>query len=280
MQHAQDSALTYAELDEQSGQLACYLAARGVGPEVPVGVMLERGLDLMVALLAVLKAGGAFVPMDPEYPEDRLAIMAEDAAVPVLLSQAHIRKRVPLPPSSQRIDLDVAWPEVARQASGALAQTSGPDSLAYVIFTSGSTGRPKGTLLRHAGLINYLHYLARFALHHYLYTSRYPCSRKACDISHPVPLQHARPNGARHLPAKDAHQLRRIGEGVVPALCCRGIPRLCRTRRPPGHCLPCGPHRAPQHFLLLLCALPIGGLPAGMFVYGLLVPLGIISHQA
>lgn len=73
--------LTYKELDERANQLARFLEANGVTPEQPVGVMLERSLELMISMMAVLKAGGAFVPMDPEYPEDRLAIMAEDAEV-------------------------------------------------------------------------------------------------------------------------------------------------------------------------------------------------------
>ena len=78
---AQGAALSYGELDKRANQLAHHLIALGVGPEVPVGVMMERSLDLIVALLGVLKAGGAFVPMDPSYPPDRLAIMAEDSQV-------------------------------------------------------------------------------------------------------------------------------------------------------------------------------------------------------
>ena len=86
----QDKVLTYQQLDEKANQLAAFLVDNGVTLEQPVGVMLERSLEMMIAMMAVLKAGGAYVPMDPEYPEDRLALMAEDAEVCFRLPNAHI----------------------------------------------------------------------------------------------------------------------------------------------------------------------------------------------
>ena len=91
----QGSTLSYGELDKRANQLAHHLIALGVGPEVPVGVMMERSLDLMVALLGVLKAGGAYVPMDPSYPPDRLALMMEDSEVGWPGTQVHCKVRGP-----------------------------------------------------------------------------------------------------------------------------------------------------------------------------------------
>ncbi|KAK9813644.1 hypothetical protein WJX73_001264, partial [Symbiochloris irregularis] len=155
-----DTTLSYAQLEARSNQLAHFLRSQGVGPEVCVGIMLERSIELMVCMLGVLKAGGAYVPMDPEYPPDRLALMAEDAEVPVLLSQQHVQQQVTVPTTSKVVLVDTDW-EVITAGMPTTRPKSGakPDNLAYMIFTSGSTGRPKGTLLQHSGLINYLYYL-------------------------------------------------------------------------------------------------------------------------
>ncbi|CAA9346511.1 MAG: Polyketide synthase modules and related proteins, partial [uncultured Gemmatimonadetes bacterium] len=148
--------LTYAGLNGRANRLAHHLRARGVGPDVPVGLCLERGPELVVALLAVLKAGGAYVPLDPEYPEDRLSYMLADSAPAVLLAQASLAglfagADVP----RIRVDADAAeWagePETD-PARGALT----PEHLAYVIYTSGSTGRPKGVMNPHRTLVNRL----------------------------------------------------------------------------------------------------------------------------
>ncbi|WP_164021375.1 non-ribosomal peptide synthetase [Pyxidicoccus trucidator] len=147
--------LTYAQLDARANQLAWHLRSLGVGPESLVGVCLERSLEMVVALLGVLKSGAAYVPMDPAYPRERLAWMLEDTAAPVLLTSQRL---VPvLPPHSARVVcLDSQWPDVALHPASRPAPLAGPEALAYVIFTSGSTGRPKGAMNAHAGVVNRL----------------------------------------------------------------------------------------------------------------------------
>ena len=148
----EEQRLTYAELNKQANGLAHYLRSLGVGPEVRVGLCVERSLEMIIGLLAVLKAGGAYVPIDPAYPTERIAFMLDDARVPVLLTQARVEDRLPPHGASVlRLDADASlWaklPETAPQ-SGVL-----PDNAVYVIYTSGSTGQPKGTVLGHRGLV-------------------------------------------------------------------------------------------------------------------------------
>jgi amino acid adenylation domain-containing protein len=137
--------LTYRELNEAANRLAHHLIRRGVGPEVRVGICLERSLEMVVGILAILKAGGAYVPLDPAYPPERLAFTLADAGVPVVLVQEKVRAALVVPDGVELISLDAARAEIAdNPQSGA-----GPDSLAYVIYTSGSTGMPKGALIEH-----------------------------------------------------------------------------------------------------------------------------------
>ncbi|CAN5750343.1 hypothetical protein BH10CHL1_BH10CHL1_00280 [soil metagenome] len=146
--------LSYRDLNRRANQLAHYLGALGIGPEILVGICLERTPDLVVAILAVLKAGGAYVPMDPTYPAERLAFMVEDAAVQVLLTQRALAER--LPADAPLLCLDEAWVAIAAQPDENPAVSIQPHNLAYVIYTSGSTGKPKGALIEHKGLSNYL----------------------------------------------------------------------------------------------------------------------------
>ncbi|WP_437715402.1 amino acid adenylation domain-containing protein [Sorangium sp. So ce448] len=148
-------ALTYAELDRRANQLAWYLRELGVGPEVPVGVCLERSIELVVGLLAILKAGGAYVPFDPSYPPERLRVMLEDAAAPVLLTERRLVDTLP-PAGSTVVCLDAQRDVIAAQSDRALPPSAGPDNAAYVIFTSGSTGRPKGAVNAHGAVVNRL----------------------------------------------------------------------------------------------------------------------------
>ncbi|MFL6203049.1 MAG: amino acid adenylation domain-containing protein, partial [Thermoanaerobaculia bacterium] len=143
--------LTYGELEARANRLARRLIALGVGSETRVGVFLERSPELPLALLAVLKAGGAYLPLDPDHPAERLAFILEDSAVPVLITSGALSARVPS--GGARIvllDDSETWQESAERPR----VPGGPSSLAYVIYTSGSTGRPKGTELSHAGLLN------------------------------------------------------------------------------------------------------------------------------
>ncbi|HSU17605.1 non-ribosomal peptide synthetase [Longimicrobium sp.] len=143
--------LTYAEMDGRANQLAHLLRARGVGMETPVAVMMERSLEMVVALYGILKAGGFFIPIDPEYPADRIAWMLEDCAARLVLTQE--RWIAHLPASPESIALDAAGVLDGFDAAPVLA-TADADALAYVIYTSGSTGRPKGAGNAHRGIVN------------------------------------------------------------------------------------------------------------------------------
>ncbi|WP_415835688.1 amino acid adenylation domain-containing protein, partial [Corallococcus soli] len=146
--------LTYRQLDERANQLAWHLRSLGVGPEVLVALCVERSLELVVSILAILKAGGAWLPLDPSYPAERLAFMLRDAQPPVVLAQEHLADELPLQ-NELLVLLDSEWDSlIARRPTHAPDTRVLPENLAYVIYTSGSTGRPKGTLLRHRGLCN------------------------------------------------------------------------------------------------------------------------------
>ncbi|MGX2997534.1 amino acid adenylation domain-containing protein [Streptomyces sp. JNUCC 64] len=143
-------ALSYAELEARSDRLARFLVASGVGRERVVGLCLPRGVDVVVGELAVWKAGGAFVPLDPEYPADRLRYMVENSGATVVLATAETLDRVPSGTDARVVLLE----EVPDDDSTALPGVTGPDQLAYVIYTSGSTGRPKGVAVGHRGVVN------------------------------------------------------------------------------------------------------------------------------
>ncbi|MDB4970229.1 MAG: tycC2 [Myxococcales bacterium] len=149
-----DERLTYRALDERANQLAHHLQSLGVGPEVRVGICLDRSIDLVVGLFAILKAGGAYVPFDPSYPADRLAFMLDDAAVPVLVTDERLRAR--LPATAAQLVLLGGDHAFARQPTYAPPSRVAPDHLVYMIYTSGSTGRPKGACNAHRGVVNRL----------------------------------------------------------------------------------------------------------------------------
>ncbi len=150
--------LTYRELNQQANRLAHRLQALGVGPEVLVGICIERSLEMIVGLLGILKAGGAYLPLDPNYPQARLAFMLEDAQVPVLLTSRHLQNqlRARLREYADRLHvIDIERPAYAlSQPHAAPISEVKPDNLAYVIYTSGSTGKPKGVQIEHHSLIN------------------------------------------------------------------------------------------------------------------------------
>jgi amino acid adenylation domain-containing protein/non-ribosomal peptide synthase protein (TIGR01720 family) len=156
---AGDVRVTYGELEARSNQLAAYLQALGVGPDILVGLALHRTPDLVVGILGILKAGGAYVPLDPSYPVERLAFMLEDSAAHVVLTQESIGDE--LPALGMMVRLDADWPVIAAGSTEPLPPSAGPDNLAYVIYTSGSTGKPKGVLVEHRGLTNYLTWAVR-----------------------------------------------------------------------------------------------------------------------
>jgi amino acid adenylation domain-containing protein len=149
-----EESLTYAQLDQRANRLARALQAEGVGPEAPVAVLLDRSVALAVCLLAILKAGGACMPLEPGQPPARLAQMVADAAPPLVLSSGRLRPLLgELAQSVLLVDRD--WPQIAGRAASRPPRAASPDGLAYVVFTSGSTGDPKGVMLHHRGLVNH-----------------------------------------------------------------------------------------------------------------------------
>ncbi|HEY4457772.1 MAG TPA: amino acid adenylation domain-containing protein [Pseudonocardiaceae bacterium] len=146
-----DETLTYAELGARARGLAARLRELGVGPDSVVGICAHRSAAMMVGLLAIHRAGGAYLPLDPEYPTDRLSYMLTDARVDVVLTHEPTKNRVAELGCPTTIDIDTTTPSDDEPTSGA-----SQDNLAYVIYTSGSTGRPKGACLAHAGIVNRL----------------------------------------------------------------------------------------------------------------------------
>ncbi|CAK0764673.1 hypothetical protein CCP3SC5AM1_30001 [Gammaproteobacteria bacterium] len=150
-----DRFLDYGALEKQSNQLAHYLLENGLNHGERVAVALERTFDLVVALLAILKAGGCYVPLDPGYPADRIAMILEDAGSNWLLTNSELQRL--LPTCRHVLLLDNLAPPWATAPSGLPEVTIGAEDLAYVIFTSGSTGRPKGVMLPHRAIVNFVH---------------------------------------------------------------------------------------------------------------------------
>jgi amino acid adenylation domain-containing protein len=144
--------LTYAELNRRANQLANHLRAMGVGAEIPVGLCVERSVEMVVGLLGILKAGGTYIPLDPNYPAELLTFMFEDSAVPVLLTQEAVLDELPMH-TGHVVCLDADWDEIALASDENPANETTADNLAYVIYTSGSTGRPKGACVTHRGVV-------------------------------------------------------------------------------------------------------------------------------
>ena len=154
----EDQTLTYRELDARANQLAHHLRSLGAGPETIVGVCVERSFDMVIALLAILKAGAAYLPLDPDYPAERLAYMLQDAGAPLLVTQSALRTRLPAH-TARIVDLDADRAAIARQPASAPQHRIDPRTTAYVIYTSGSTGQPKGVAVTHAGLANHMRWM-------------------------------------------------------------------------------------------------------------------------
>ncbi|MBV9788620.1 MAG: amino acid adenylation domain-containing protein, partial [Chloroflexi bacterium] len=155
----EDRSLSYAELDARSNQLAHHLRALGVTRETRVGVYLHRSPELLVALLAIHKAGAAYVPLDPSYPAARLEFMLADAGIAVLVTQEVLAENLPHTGITLCLDRDAV--QIATQPTTPLSSTIQPEDLAYIIYTSGSTGQPKGVQIPHRALANFLHAMQR-----------------------------------------------------------------------------------------------------------------------
>ena len=161
--------LTYRELDDRANRLAHYLKKRGIGPEKLVALCVERSAEMVIGLLAILKAGGAHLPIDPQYPRARVAFMLDDARASLLLTQMKLRaddrfsalarlaaeRRMPV------VYMDSDWPAIEKESVKRLAKSARERNLAYVIYTSGSTGRPKGVVIEHRNAAAFLQWAGR-----------------------------------------------------------------------------------------------------------------------
>lgn len=150
----EDQEITYHELNRRANQLAHYLRKLGVGPDTVVGICMERSLNLIVGLMGIHKAGGAYLPLDPTYPADRIAFMVEDADIPVLLTQQKLVNSLP-EHNAQVVSVDTDWPMIARESKENPQGGAAPHNMSYLIYTSGSTGKPKGVMLEHRNVVNF-----------------------------------------------------------------------------------------------------------------------------
>ncbi len=151
---AKDSQLSYRELDERSNRLARHLQSLGVKPDTLVGVAMGRSETLVVSLLAILKAGAGYVPLDPTHPKERLSLVINDSEMQILLTTSEARDRLPLGASGVTV-LDVEDPAIALECPYAVETNAASHNLAYVIYTSGSTGKPKGVMLENRNVVNF-----------------------------------------------------------------------------------------------------------------------------
>ncbi|MGN9810962.1 amino acid adenylation domain-containing protein [Micromonospora sp. BQ11] len=230
--------LSYGELNRRANQLARFLQARGVGPEVLVGLCLERSVEVLVGLLGILKAGGAYVPLDPGYPEDRLAFLIEDAGLRLILTQAHLAPKLSTG-DVPTVCLDTGWAEVSGESAEAPVVVGlGPENLAYIIYTSGSTGRPKGVMVAHRCLNHVVPWQREYEClarpQRVLQVASYSFDFSVWEILMPLLV-----GGTLHVPRRGVHM---IGSDLREVLVERAIENLSFT---PG----------------ALATLPTGGLP-------------------
>jgi amino acid adenylation domain-containing protein/thioester reductase-like protein len=151
----QDEQLTYQELNQKANQVAHYLQSLGVQPETFVGVCIERSIEMVVALLGVLKAGGAYIPLDPSYPADRIAFTIEDSSLPIVITKKAQLENLP-PAAAQIIVLENEWETINQYSNENPISNVAADNVAYTIYTSGSTGKPKGVQVLHRTVVNLL----------------------------------------------------------------------------------------------------------------------------
>ncbi|MBV7326659.1 amino acid adenylation domain-containing protein [Chloroflexi bacterium TSY] len=150
--------LSYLQLNERANQLAHYLIKQGIGPDVPVGICLERSLDMVIALYGILKASGAYVPLDPSYPQERLEFMIKDAQAPLVLTSEHLIEKLPAH-TGRTICLDAEQQAISQECSTNPEYKATKENLAYIIYTSGSTGVPKGVMIDHEAICNRLYWM-------------------------------------------------------------------------------------------------------------------------
>ena len=147
--------ITYQELNTRANQLAHYLIRQGVKPDTLVAIQMERSIKMAIGLLAIHKASGAYLPLDPDFPADRLALMIEDSQAPILLTQQRVMSSLTIPAGVRVIAIDTNWAEIAQQPTTNPHAEVKPEHLAYIIYTSGSTGKPKGVMVEHRNAVNF-----------------------------------------------------------------------------------------------------------------------------
>jgi amino acid adenylation domain-containing protein len=152
--------LSYSELNARANQLARYLRGRGAGAETLVGICIERSVDMAVGILGILKSGAAYLPLDPDYPAERLSWMVKDSNVALVLTTSNLAAQVPAA-AARYVLLDTERSQISEQSDENLAEGPKSHDLAYVIYTSGSTGEPKGVMINHGSLANYVLALQR-----------------------------------------------------------------------------------------------------------------------
>jgi len=155
----EDEDLTYQQLNQKANQLAHYLRTLGVRPDTLVAIAVERSLEMVIGLLGILKAGGVYVPLDPDYPQERLLFMLDDTQSPILITQSHLQEKLKETLSAytgKTVVLDQIGQILQQQETTPPVPLSSPHHLAYVIYTSGSTGKPKGVMVDHDNLAHYL----------------------------------------------------------------------------------------------------------------------------
>lgn len=156
----EDQQITYRELNAKGNKVAHYLRRLGVGPEILVGLFVERSLELIIGLLGILKAGGAYLPLDPALPKEGLAFRLEDAQARIVLTQQSLVDMLP-EQKTLLVLLDTEWEAIATESGENITSDVKPENLAYVLFTSGSTGKPKGVAVEHQQLFNYVNAIAQ-----------------------------------------------------------------------------------------------------------------------
>ncbi|ASS75372.1 hypothetical protein CIG75_10465 [Tumebacillus algifaecis] len=154
----ENESLSFREVEERANQVARFLQKQGVERETLVGISMERTPAMIIGLLGILKAGAAYVPIDPGYPEERKAYMLQDSAVRLLLTEASVLERLPVH-DAQTICLDADWAEIAKESTAGLDVKSDAGSVMYVLYTSGSTGQPKGVEGTHRAMVNRFHWM-------------------------------------------------------------------------------------------------------------------------
>ncbi|MDB5134737.1 MAG: amino acid adenylation domain protein [Mucilaginibacter sp.] len=152
----EEKQITYKQLNERANMLARYLRSRGVKQETPVPVCIERSVEMIVAILGILKSGGAYVPIDPEYPENRMQYILDDIKAGVLLTSKASMPAMSANYNTDIILIDDQWPVISNELAANLPDVAAPQQLAYLIYTSGSTGKPKGVMIQHNSLMDYV----------------------------------------------------------------------------------------------------------------------------